>query len=131
MLQAVHQQLPFIAIWDDHEVANDATFAGAQNHEAETEGPYAERLANARQAYMEWMPIREQDPTKRIYRRFQFGDLVDLFSPDSSAARQGREQNPHRRRYARAYSTAPHSRRCRCHQAKQPPYFHARRCHGM
>ena len=33
----------------------------------------------ALQAYFEWMPIRPTDPIYNIYRRFQFGSLVDLF----------------------------------------------------
>jgi alkaline phosphatase D len=81
-LQAVHQQLPMIAIWDDHEVANDAWTDGAQNHMPDREGDFAQRRAAARQAYDEWMPIRPQAHGHN-YRAFAFGDLVDLIMLDT------------------------------------------------
>lgn len=80
-LRAVHQQFPFITIWDDHESANDSFRDGAENHQP-SEGAWAERKAAAQKAYSEWMPIRDVDPSK-IYRSFQFGDLVDLFMLDT------------------------------------------------
>jgi alkaline phosphatase D len=81
-LRAVHQQHPFIAIWDDHEFANNAWRDGADNHFPETEGPWPVRKAAAMQAYFEWMPIREQS-AGRIWRRFAFGNLVDLSMLDT------------------------------------------------
>jgi alkaline phosphatase D len=75
-LQALHASVPFIVTWDDHETTNDAWSGGAENHQS-TEGSYAVRKAAARRAYGEWMPIRTPDPTT-IYRRLQFGRLVDL-----------------------------------------------------
>ena len=41
-LQAVHQRHPFIVIWDDHELANDAWKNGAENHQA-NEGNFIDR----------------------------------------------------------------------------------------
>ncbi|MDB4929926.1 MAG: phoD [Myxococcaceae bacterium] len=76
-LRAAHQQHPFIAIWDDHEFANNAWRDGADNHLPETEGLWSTRKAAAMQAYFEWMPIRELD-NGRIWRRFAFGNLIDL-----------------------------------------------------
>ncbi len=81
-LQAVHRQHPFITIWDDHEIANDGWQDGAQNHNPVSEGSWAERKAAAKRAYMEWMPIREQDGG-RIYRKLGYGDLVDLVMLDT------------------------------------------------
>jgi alkaline phosphatase D len=78
-LQECHRQHPFIAIWDDHEFADNAFRDGAENHQPETEGSWADRKAAAQQAYFEWMPIRGQ----RVYRRFQFGDLMDLILLDT------------------------------------------------
>ncbi|HEU5075076.1 MAG TPA: alkaline phosphatase D family protein, partial [Polyangiaceae bacterium] len=80
-LQAVHQQFPFVTIWDDHEVANDAWRDGAQNHQAD-EGDYAERKRAAEQAYFEWVPVRETEPG-RVHRSFSYGDLVDLVLLDT------------------------------------------------
>jgi alkaline phosphatase D len=47
-----------------------------------TEGAWGDRKAAAIRAYFEWMPIREQ-PDGRIWRRFAFGDLVDLVMLDT------------------------------------------------
>ena len=30
--QAIHQEHPFICVWDDHEFANNSWSGGAQNH---------------------------------------------------------------------------------------------------
>jgi alkaline phosphatase D len=84
-LQALHAALPFICVWDDHEIANDTWKDGAENHDAATEGSFAARRAAAIQAYHEWMPIRAPQPTAldRIYRSFAFGNLVDLHMLDT------------------------------------------------
>ncbi|MEM9326372.1 MAG: alkaline phosphatase D family protein [Bacteroidota bacterium] len=77
-LQSVHNNHPMIAIWDDHEIANNSYETGAQNHQ-EDEGPYEERRSAAVQAYYEWLPIRENS---EHYRKFDYGDLVDLIMLD-------------------------------------------------
>jgi len=76
--QRVHQNHPFITIWDDHEFTNNAYVGGAQNHQ-DDEGDYEERKAAARQAYYEWLPIRESGVH---YRDFKYGDLVHLIMLD-------------------------------------------------
>ncbi|MET7835663.1 alkaline phosphatase D family protein [Micromonospora sediminicola] len=76
-LQALHAAVPWIITWDDHEVANDEWSGGAENHTPGTEGPFADRLAAARQAYLEWMPVRV-GVDGAIYRRFRFGRLAEL-----------------------------------------------------
>lgn len=81
-LQAAHRQHPFIAVWDDHEVANNAWEDGATNHQPDSEGEWTERKAAAQQAYSEWMPIRDQEPS-RVWRRLSYGDLVDLILLDT------------------------------------------------
>lgn len=82
-LQAVHRQHPFVPVWDDHEVANNAWKGGAQNHDPETEGDYRKRKQAAQRAYFEWMPIREVDDRGKIYRSFSFGKLADLIMLDT------------------------------------------------
>ena len=79
-LQEVHRQHAMVAIWDDHEVANDAWTGGAQNHSEATEGSWSARVAAALQAYYEWMPVRVADPAnlKKNNRSFALGRLVDL-----------------------------------------------------
>jgi len=80
--KTMHARMPMIAVWDDHEIANDAWKGGAENHSPATEGSWAERQAAALQAYHEWMPIRTVDPS-RIYRSFNFGNLVHLHMLDT------------------------------------------------
>ncbi|MGR0304902.1 alkaline phosphatase D family protein [Acinetobacter beijerinckii] len=88
-LQALHHRHPFIVIWDDHELANDAWREGAENHTEETpnaknEGKFSERKLVALQAYFEWMPIRPVDNQHiKIYRQFDFGNLVQLTMLDT------------------------------------------------
>ncbi len=76
-LQALHSAAPVIAIWDDHEIANDAWSGGAENHTEGAEGAWAARQAAAKQAYFEWMPVRPA-VAGTTYRRLRFGKLVDL-----------------------------------------------------
>ena len=83
-LQAAHARHPFIVIWDDHELANDAWKDGAENHQA-NEGNFLDRKLAALQAYFEWMPIRPVSTTDHlnIYRQFDFGSLVQLTMLDT------------------------------------------------
>ncbi|MGW0733377.1 alkaline phosphatase D family protein [Streptomyces sp. NPDC002851] len=76
-LQALHGRHPVIAIWDDHEMANDAWSGGAENHTPGTEGDWADRQAAAKQAYFEWMPVRPATEGT-VYRRIRYGSLADL-----------------------------------------------------
>ena len=81
-LQALHAAAPMIAVWDDHEIANDTWRDGADNHQAATEGSFSTRKAAALQAYHEWMPTRNAQPDL-IYRSFAFGNLVALHMLDT------------------------------------------------
>ncbi|MEG2884615.1 MAG: alkaline phosphatase D family protein [Acinetobacter sp.] len=82
-LQALHHRHPFIVIWDDHELANDTWREGADNHQA-NEGSFLDRKLAALQAYFEWMPIRPiDDQHVKIYRQFDFGNLVQLTMLDT------------------------------------------------
>lgn len=82
-LQAFHAAHPIIAVWDDHEVANDTWRGGAENH-SDDEGPWARRALAGRRAWLEWLPVRHSDPDDwlRIQRRLRFGWHVDLWMLD-------------------------------------------------
>ncbi|MBY8966524.1 MAG: alkaline phosphatase D family protein [Algiphilus sp.] len=106
-LSELHRQHPMIAVWDDHETTDNSFRDNAKNHTEQTEsdpgeGCWVQRKAWAIQAYREWMPIRDnladyvapqscddqRDPERikaqeRIWRRFSFGDLVDLHMLDT------------------------------------------------
>ncbi|WP_341884402.1 ExeM/NucH family extracellular endonuclease [Synechococcus sp. UW140] len=89
-LQKLRSSAPLIAIWDDHETANDSWAGGAQNHQTETEGEWQTRRDAALKAYHEWLPIREPglrqasdgatalSPLSQGYRSFNFGDVLSL-----------------------------------------------------
>ncbi|MEM1415945.1 MAG: alkaline phosphatase D family protein [Myxococcota bacterium] len=81
-LQAVHQQHPFLTVWDDHESTNDSYVDGAENHQ-DGEGDWEERKAIAFQVYLEWMPIRDTGEPLRIWRELRYGDLADFFLLDT------------------------------------------------
>jgi alkaline phosphatase D len=86
----LHASKPMIAVWDDHEFANDAYKDGAENHTPATEGSFVTRKAAAMQAYHEWMPIRTGSDKSKIYRSFNFGNLLSLHMLDTRSL--GRDQ---------------------------------------
>jgi len=88
-LQECHRQHPFVVVWDDHETANNSWMGGAQNHDPATEGPWVDRVAAARQAFFEWLPIRES-AGRQLYRALRYGDLADIIMLDTRI--EGREQ---------------------------------------
>ena len=99
-LQELHRQTPFIVVWDDHETANNSWMGGAQNHtppdpdceqpcDPEGEGEWSDRVAAARQAFFEWIPIRD-NPGQKLYRTLKYGDLADIIMLDTRI--EGREE---------------------------------------
>ena len=90
--QELHRQHPFIVVWDDHEISDNAWMGGALGHDPERDGDWLVRRSAALRAYFEWMPIRENRDTqeRRIYRTFRFGELADLIMLDTRVV--GRDQ---------------------------------------
>ena len=84
-LRNIHQQYPFIVMWDDHETADNSYKDGAENHTPGAEGDWSDRLSVAAKAYMEWLPIRTPDVNDetKIYRKFTYGDIADVFVLDT------------------------------------------------
>lgn len=78
-LQGLLRRTPVYAVWDDHEVRNN--FAGA----AEPLMPIGRR------AFLDYWPVAtpDDDPT-RLYRRFRWGSLLEVFILDT---RQYRSDN--------------------------------------
>jgi len=79
--QAMHAAHPLLAVWDDHESANNPWQGGAQNHQPSSEGSWLDRKQASLRAYYEWMPIRELGPggnREAYWRTYQFGDLATL-----------------------------------------------------
>ncbi|AOR34867.1 alkaline phosphatase [Streptomyces fodineus] len=101
-LQALHLKAPVIAIWDDHEFADNAWSGGAVNHTEGAEGTWTARKAAAKQAYFEWMPVRPAIEGT-TYRRLRFGKLADLslldlrsFRSQQASAGSGSVDDPNR-----------------------------------
>ncbi|MGJ7442386.1 alkaline phosphatase D family protein [Aquipuribacter sp. MA13-6] len=106
-LQAAHARHPWVTIFDDHEITNDAYDTGAENHDEQddpdtdytgpgepagvrAEGDFLVRRADAFRAYLEWMPVRDPatyQPAPHVgtqfFRRFRFGDLAELSVVDT------------------------------------------------
>ena len=89
-LRTLHQQWPMIAIWDDHEFSDDCW----QDHQTYTNANLQQtaRRRSASQAWVEYMPLDFGDVSFdtsnaaydniRIYRDFQFGNLIHLVMTD-------------------------------------------------
>jgi alkaline phosphatase D len=84
-LQALHASVPSVTVWDDHEIANDAWRGGAENHDPRTQGPWDARLAAARAAYRDWLPVSDE-----AWARYDIGRLAVLYRLDTRVA--GRDQ---------------------------------------
>lgn len=84
-LRKLHQQYPFITVWDDHETANNSWMDGAENHTPGNEGPWINRKNAGQQAYEEWLPIRlpETGNKNKIFRKISYGNLADIFMLDT------------------------------------------------
>lgn len=72
-LQRLHQMLPMISVWDDHEVANDTWNGGAENHQP-NEGDWATRKALSEKVYREWLPVSDD-----YYAQYEIGQLATMF----------------------------------------------------
>lgn len=84
-LRRIHQLLPMINIWDDHETANNSWKDGAENHQSETEGDWEVRKAAARRANREWLPVSDE-----VYASYEVGNLATLFRLDTRI--EGRDE---------------------------------------
>lgn len=93
-LMELHRQHPVVAVWDDHESANNSWRDGAENHDPdEGEGAWSDRKAAAVRAWREWMPARDgvTATEPRIWRSFALGGMVDLMMLDTRLYGRDRE----------------------------------------
>ena len=81
-LQAAHAAMPWLLVWDDHEVDND--YAGLRGQGLQTD--FHEQRAAAYRAYWEHMPfpkaLRPSGPDLRIYGRTDWGALACVHAID-------------------------------------------------
>lgn len=80
-LQEAHRLHPFITIWDDHEFANNSYTDGAQNHQ-DDEDDWGKRKEIGRQVFFEWIPIKRQSGSDKLYRGLRYGNMAELFMID-------------------------------------------------
>jgi len=82
-LQAAHAAMPWLMIWDDHEVENDHSRERGQTLSG---AAFQALRAAAYQAWWEHMPVaqamRPVGPELRIYDRFRWGRLASIHALD-------------------------------------------------
>jgi len=83
-LRGFNAEVPMLAQWDDHEVTNNWYWELRKDQDARyREGSVALLAARAMRAFREYLPVRQHplDP-ERLYRRFGYGPLLDVFRID-------------------------------------------------
>lgn len=89
-LRALLGRVPYYAIWDDHEVANDF----GPLHDTRTAPPYTagvHLMPMGLKAFLDYNPVvSDRDTPKRLYRSVRWGKHLELFILDT---RQYRDAN--------------------------------------
>nr|QOL01235.1 putative extracellular protein TR9_042 [Trebouxia lynnae] len=108
-LQEMQRRVPLIAIWDDHDVANNAWKGGAKNTAKGV--TWSERMAAGVQAWHEYVPIRSAGPTEadrlKIYRSFNFGSIATLAVVEGRFAFRTQQYNYTQDPYIQALENNP------------------------
>ncbi len=91
-LQMVHERFPFYVVWDDHEFSNDSYGAFGPDNGRDFFGSdeQVQRRLDASRIWWEYIPSEvdfkpnETNPQRqiRIYREFDFGNLMRLIMTD-------------------------------------------------
>jgi alkaline phosphatase D len=83
--QAMHQAHPVLAIWDDHDLADNAWRTGAKAHDPDEHGDWDDRVRAAALARDEWLPCRplDRDDVRTTWREVELGDLASLLLLDT------------------------------------------------
>jgi alkaline phosphatase D len=84
-LQRLTASVPVAAVWDDHDVADNAWRGGSPRHDPDRDGPWEVRRAAALRAWLEWVPVRRPDPAapERIWRSLPLGSAAELVLLDT------------------------------------------------
>ena len=84
---------PMVAIWDDHDIADNAWRHGAKAHDDAEHGPWEERLLAAATAWQEYLPYRSRAPEDPLvlWRSLPIGDLAEVVVLDTRIA--GRDEH--------------------------------------
>src|SRR6185369_9467341 len=73
-LRALRATMPVIAVWDDHDIANDLWRSGIGGQNLAADASFIARRAAAVQAWHEWLPTRDGAEPFKISRSFDFGN---------------------------------------------------------
>lgn len=89
------ERTPILAIWDDHEILNDA----GPHRDTYPTHPETHLLAPARQAFLDYQPFvpPAEEPT-RLYRTVRWGKHVEVFILDTRQYRDANEAEDDPRR---------------------------------
>jgi alkaline phosphatase D len=90
-LQKAHQLKPFICVWDEHDVSQNAYKDGAENPDP-AEGDWNTHKMVAIQAWHEYLPCRVAD-NARIYRNFEIAGFVNLMMLDTRLVGRDKQIN--------------------------------------
>jgi alkaline phosphatase D len=87
-LRAFNAEVPILAQWDDHEVANDWWPERTIDEKGYSERSALQLCARASRAFHDYMPTRQTfaEPG-RIYRKIAYGPLLDVFLIDMRSYR--------------------------------------------
>ncbi|KPX42688.1 Alkaline phosphatase [Pseudomonas syringae pv. helianthi] len=93
-LRRFNAEVPQIWQWDDHEVTNNWS-PSKQLDERYKVKDIQLLSSRARQAYLEYAPLRlqEADNGGRIYRKVPYGPMLDVFVLDMRSYRDGNDAN--------------------------------------
>ena len=93
-LRRFNSEVPQIWQWDDHEVLNNWSpgrdLLDNDSYKVKDIGTLAQR---ARQAFLEYSPLRFTSTRPRIYRRIPYGPLLDVFVIDLRTYRAANNYN--------------------------------------
>jgi alkaline phosphatase D len=89
-LQACHARHAFWQTLDDHELADNAWTGGAEDHHEDEDGPWADRVQGALQAWEYWTPTALR-PTRgdAVGRSFTINDLAQVVILETRLHRDG------------------------------------------
>jgi len=90
-LITLHQALPVVAVWDNHEFTVHSYTDGPNGTDC-LNTDWTTRKASAQQAYFEYVPIRAINGNNQVYRSFNVGNVVEMFMLDTRI--EGRSVQP-------------------------------------
>jgi alkaline phosphatase D len=87
-------EVPWLVQWDDHEVRNNWFPQQILDDPRYAEKSVALLSANAKRAFLEYMPLRASpDEQERVYRKVPYGPTLDVFLLDMRSYRSPNSEN--------------------------------------